>query len=120
MVEFAFIVPIICLVLFGIVQFGLTFHHYLQVTDAARVGARAAAVNRTSDWCGAAKSAVLASVGSSMRSTLSEPGRIACSASSVAIGQPFTITVNYPFDIDVIGRVVKTGDLSSQATERFE
>ena len=46
MTEFALILPILVLLLFGIIQFGIAFNHYLTVTDAARAGARKAVVSR--------------------------------------------------------------------------
>ena len=44
MVEFVLVVPVLCVVLFGVMQFGAIYNHYLTMTDAARVGARKAAV----------------------------------------------------------------------------
>ena len=46
MVEFALVVPILCLVLFGILQFGALYNDYVTLTDATRVGARKAATSR--------------------------------------------------------------------------
>ena len=46
MVEFALVLPILCVVLFGILQFGALYNDYVTLTDAARVGARRAAVSR--------------------------------------------------------------------------
>ena len=46
MVEFALVVPILCLVLFGILQFGALYNDYVTLTDATRVGARKAAVSK--------------------------------------------------------------------------
>ena len=40
MVEFAVILPILVMLFLAIWQFGVAFHHYLAITDAARVGAR--------------------------------------------------------------------------------
>ena len=48
MVEFVLVLPILMLVLFGIIQFGITFKHYVALTDAVRAGARTAAVSRQS------------------------------------------------------------------------
>lgn len=42
MVEFALIIPLFLLILMGIMEFGLVFHEYLVVTQAAREGARVA------------------------------------------------------------------------------
>jgi Flp pilus assembly protein TadG len=120
MVEFALILPIVCVVLIGVAQFGLTYNHYVSLTDAVRVGARAAAVNRASSPCTAARTAIQNSVGSAMWAILSQPGRITCTMPSLNIGDTFSISATYPFDIDIIGKVVKSGDLSSSASERFE
>ena len=46
MVEFALVIPILCVVLFGVIQFGILYKNYVTLTDAARVGARKAAVSR--------------------------------------------------------------------------
>lgn len=44
LVEFALILPLLLLLVFGIIQFGFIFHAYLTVNEAAREGARLAAV----------------------------------------------------------------------------
>ena len=46
MVEFVMIVPVLLVVLFGIIQFGIAFKNYVTLTDAVRAGARVAAVSR--------------------------------------------------------------------------
>jgi len=43
-VEFALLLPVLVLLLFGIFEFGLAYNSYLAVTHAAREGARMAAV----------------------------------------------------------------------------
>jgi Flp pilus assembly protein TadG len=44
LVEFAFVVPVLTLFLFGIVQFGLAYDMKQSINSAAREGARAAAI----------------------------------------------------------------------------
>ena len=46
-VEFALLVPALALLVLGIIQFGMVFNSYLQVTHAAREGVRWAALERT-------------------------------------------------------------------------
>ncbi len=46
MTEFALVLPILALLLFGVIQFGVAFNHYITLTDAVRAGARKAAVGR--------------------------------------------------------------------------
>jgi Flp pilus assembly protein TadG len=48
LVEFALLVPIFLLLLFAIVDFGMGFYSWIEVTHAAREGARLGAVQATS------------------------------------------------------------------------
>ena len=48
MVEFTLVLPVLLVVLFGIIQFGIAFNNYVALTDAVRAGARTAAVSRFS------------------------------------------------------------------------
>ena len=44
--EFALALPILALLLFAVIQFGIAFNNYVTLTDATRAGARKAAVAR--------------------------------------------------------------------------
>lgn len=116
MVEFALIVPILCLVLFGILQFGSLYNDYVTLTDATRVGARKAAVSRhDANPAGAAETAA--------RNAASglTAGELAVSvASTWKQGEPVTVEASYPYAIDLLGVVVRSGSLKSQTTERVE
>jgi Flp pilus assembly pilin Flp len=46
LVEMALVLPLLCLLILGIVEFGRIFNTYLVVTNASREGARAAAVGK--------------------------------------------------------------------------
>lgn len=46
LVEFALIIPILLMLLFGIVDFGRIFHAYLTIDHAGREGARAVAIGK--------------------------------------------------------------------------
>src|SRR5690242_10746576 len=62
MTEFALVLPILALILFAVIQFGITFNNYVQLTDATRAGARKAAVSRQmTDPVGTTVAAVRAS-----------------------------------------------------------
>ena len=41
MTEFALVLPLLALLLFGVIQFGVFFHQYVTLTDAVRAGAPA-------------------------------------------------------------------------------
>ena len=123
-VEFAFIMPFLIFLLLGITQFGLAFHNYLAITDAARVGARAAAVHRTSNPCGAATTAIQNTVSASQWSVISS--RITCNPSTPgAVGSSYTISISYPFTIGLPGMfglpaINTTSTMTASATERLE
>jgi Flp pilus assembly protein TadG len=115
-VEFALVLPLLVLLVFGMLQFGVAFHNYLGITDAARVAARAAAVKRTSNPCAAATTAIQNTVSATQWGQISS--RITCVASS-AVGGPVTITIKYPYRIGLPG-FSKSGDLTANAQERME
>ena len=46
--EFALALPVLALLLFAVIQFGIAFNNYVTLTDATRAGARKAAVGRQS------------------------------------------------------------------------
>ena len=116
MAEFAIVLPILVVLLFGIVQFGILFNNYVTLTDAARAGARAAAVSRqASDPTGTADAAVRASA-----SDLTQ-GSLGVSVSSAwTPGAPVTVKATYPYSINLLGWVVSSGNLSTSTTEAVE
>ena len=123
-VEFAFIMPFLVFLLLGITQFGLAFHNYLAITDAARVGARAAAVNRATGSCAAATTAIHNTVSGTQWGVISS--RITCNpATPGPVGSSYTIAINYPFTIGLPGMfglpaLNTTGTMTASATERLE
>ena len=64
LVEFALVLPVLMLLLVGILKGGILFNNYLQLTDAARSGARTLAIERgQATPCFDAAQAVLTSIG---------------------------------------------------------
>ena len=114
--EFALMLPILLLVLFGIVQLGIVFNHYITVADASRAGARKAVVSRQAANPTAAT--VLATRASATNLDQSKLGVIV--ASSWADGGDVTVTTTYPYSVSLLGVVVKSGTLKSTTTERLE
>jgi len=116
MAEFAIVLPILIVLLFGIVQFGILFNNYVTLTDAVRAGARAAAVSRQApDPSGTATAAV--------RSSASDlnPSTLGISVSSGwTPGAPVTVTATYPYSINLLGWVVSSGSLTTKSTEAVE
>ncbi len=124
--EFAVILPVLLLVLFAIFQFGIIFNNYIQVTAAAREGARKGAVNRTAGNCAAVVALATSAAKSAapgLNWTTSGAGVTAtdtCTSNALAQGTDFTITANYPWKVSLIGQVVASGTLTSATTMRVE
>jgi Flp pilus assembly protein TadG len=114
--EFALALPVLALLLFAVIQFGIVFNNYVTLTDATRAGARKAAVGRQlSEPQGATIAAVRASAQDLKQ------GKLNVTVSST--WQPtadVAVTATYPYSIKLLGIVVKTGNLSSTTTERVE
>jgi Flp pilus assembly protein TadG len=120
MVEFALILPTLAILLFGIIQFGIAFNNYIAVTDAVRAGARQGAVARhlpASEREASITNRVLAMADNLDTSQLS----VSVSVSpGWEHGADVTVTASYPFDINLLGQVIASGDLESSTTERVE
>jgi Flp pilus assembly protein TadG len=114
--EFALALPVLALLLFAVIQFGIVFNNYVTLTDATRAGARKAAVaRRLSDPTGTCVSAVRSSA------TDLKSGSLTASCQSTwQPGADVKVTATYPYQISLLGMVVKSGRLSSSTTERVE
>jgi Flp pilus assembly protein TadG len=115
-VEFAMILPILCLILFAVVEFGMAFWTYQQVSAAASEGARRAAVSgtygdRDTRVRDAARNASPGLNASSMNVT---------TVSTWDAGDPVTVTVTYPEDITILGATLFHRDLRVRRTSRVE
>jgi Flp pilus assembly protein TadG len=117
-VEFAFVLPILLALVLGIVQFGIAFNNYLTITDATRVGARKAAVSRFLGDSGASARTATYSAAAGL-----DPVRLVVDISATSWTTPgadVTVTATYPYSIDILGWVVRAGNLSSTTHERLE
>jgi Flp pilus assembly protein TadG len=124
MVEFALVIPLLLLLIFGIIQFGILFNNYLTLTDAVRVGARQAAVSRTlatpvATTTDRVKGAA-AGLDKSKLEISVDAYNPADGSATWAQGGDVTVTAKYPFHINLFGFVVMSGKLTSKTTERLE
>jgi Flp pilus assembly protein TadG len=117
MVEFALVVPILCLILFAILQFGILYNNYVTVTDAARIGARKAAVSRHEADPVAATVAKVEGAASDLDLSKLE---VIVTTSGWEHGESVTVEARYPYKVDLLGFVLKSGKLTSKTTERVE
>jgi Flp pilus assembly protein TadG len=119
LVEFALVLPLLALLLLAVIQFGIVFNNYIDLTDAVRAGARTAAVSRqTTDPSGP--------TGVTKTAVVNSAGDITINSSKVTVtsdwlpGDPVTVQALYPYKISLFGVVVVSGDLKSKTTERVE
>jgi Flp pilus assembly protein TadG len=117
-VEFAFVLPLLLALVLGIVQFGITFNNYLTITDATRVGARKAAVSRFLGDNGAAARVATFSAAAGL-----DASKLVVDVNSTSWTTPgadVTVSATYPYAIDILGWVVRAGNLTSSTHERLE
>jgi Flp pilus assembly pilin Flp len=119
-VEFALVAPILIVLLLGIIQIGIAFHDYVTITDAARAGARQAIVARFGPGnFDAAKQAVRNSAPGldqvKLIPQVTDP-------SGMTAGSLVTVTVTYPYAIDIplLGITVMSGNLTATSNEELE
>jgi Flp pilus assembly protein TadG len=116
MTEFALVLPLLILLLFGVVQFGIAFNNYLMLTDAVRAGARKGTVARhMADPVGAVEEQVRAA------GTDLDPDDLDIAVTSTwEQGEDVTVSASYPYSVSLLGLVVKSGELSSTTTMSVE
>jgi Flp pilus assembly protein TadG len=118
--EFALVLPVFCLLLFGIIQFGIIFKNYVTLTDAVRAGARTAAVSRLEGSPVAVVEASVRKSATGIDKPCSTPGLCVTVSGTWQRGQDVTVEATYPYEINLLGFVAATGVLTSTTTERVE
>ena len=108
MLEMVIVLPLLLLLLFGLVEFGILFGRWLAVNNSAREGAREAIVVRTNCVAASVESEVVAAVqaytsalGVSITSTdVVVPGQC------MGAGSESSVTVTLPITFEVIDGLV--------------
>ena len=126
MLETAIVIPVVALLLFALIEFGLAFARYQVVTNAAREGARMAAV--------ANPLTTTASVDSMVRNVLVQGGlngyasttQVTIGGWRGGVGTPDSVRVDYPYQFLLLGPIIgwttgqRTVTLTSQSIMRNE
>lgn len=125
-IEFAIVAPVLFLVLFGIVQFGLIFFQIMQAESGAREGVRYAALRYTSTEVvartkNAARGVNLAGAGS-VTVTPAEPSAVTVLNNSLAT---VTVRIHTPVVLPFFGDELDPDsnglfDYTATATQRIE
>ena len=116
MAEFALVLPLLALLLFGVIQFGIVFNQYITLTDAVRAGARKGAVGR---HLPNPRQAVIDQVHAAA-TDLKASELVIDVESSWQPGEEVRVHASYPFSISLMGVVVKSGRINSETVERVE
>ena len=120
MVEFAIVLPVLCLLLFGAIQFGILFNNYVTLTDAVRAGARKAAVSRQVTGTTPRQACIdqIKASAADLDQTKLQPDCVPDNNWQAASN--VTVTATYPYSISLLGLVVASGNLKSTTQERVE
>jgi hypothetical protein len=125
MVEFAIIIPMQLTEMLAIYQFGVLYNNWVTLTDAARAGARQAAVCRAGcspDPVTRAKQSAAdlnwSKSGASVTLGYCTSGTCGSGGTATAGGNT-TVCANYPYSIKIL-LTVKSGTLTACTTERVE
>ena len=109
LVEFALVLPLLMLILWGIIEFSLLLYNKQVITNASREGARAGIVAQSprvgegeiagvvNDYC----ATYLVTFGGGGLSVTS-------GASGTSFGDPLTVTVTYPYQFLVFQNIANT------------
>jgi Flp pilus assembly protein TadG len=122
LVEFALVIPVLVVVVIAIIQFGTAYETYMRLTDAVRVGGRAAATQ--------ANGSAACTVGPQAATANWNGGTYTC-AWKDGSGNPLTmpgatgqdpaamVTGTAPYSINIIGVRVFSGNFSTSSEERL-
>lgn len=118
LVEFVLALPPLLLILLAILQFGIVMNDYVEVSDAARIGARKASVSRKDPSpAGVAETAARASASQLDQGDLNV--RVTPEG-AWRKGDAVKVRVAYPYKVDVFGLVLKDGMMTFEATARVQ
>jgi Flp pilus assembly protein TadG len=115
LVEFALVVPLLLLMLAGIIEFGRAWNWSQTVTEAARAGARKAAVLNA---LGMSSGEITDSVDAIVSESLQNGAHIICTncvhkpVQGAASGEAVTVEVQVPYDFVIFGPVMALAEQS--------
>jgi Flp pilus assembly protein TadG len=136
-VEFAIVIPVLLLVVFGILQFGILYNNYIQLTNAADAGGRLFSIERAQAApCSDVQANVDAAaanlnvsnlvvtmqeIGTNAQQWSSSPSGATCPwpAAAMVSGDTALVTVQYPWTLGFLGLNIYTGQMSTTVQENI-
>lgn len=117
LVEFTMVLPIFLILLFGLVDFGRAFYTWLVVTNAAREGARAAAIQATAETVDAR---IYSSFCGNYPSDCTlDPGKLTIAKTNIQGTRGTATTINLAYDFEFVTpigsmlKIIGGGDLAA-------
>lgn len=107
--EFAIVLTLLTLILFGIIEFGRAYNAQVTLTHASREGVRVLAITGDS---GAAATATRDAA------TSLNPSQVAVQTTPCSPGHPTELTASYPFHLDIPFFGTRTLTLGATAVMR--
>jgi Flp pilus assembly protein TadG len=130
LVEFALVLPLLLVLVFGIVDFGLALFDKAVITNAAREGARAGMVYRVPRMTDAEIRTVVQNYAAAHLVTFGTPSLTITptwndvdASGDRSSGDTLTVSVNYPYNYLVMSKLIPTLgslNLTSTSVMRFE
>jgi Flp pilus assembly protein TadG len=126
-VEFAFVLPLLIVLLVGIMEFGLILYNQQVITNACREGARAGIVARSPRLDSTAITKVVNDYTQSHLvtfGTATSAATVIDSSGGTSFGNDLTVTVTYDYDFLVLSKFVSSLagglTLSAQTVMKYE
>ncbi len=111
-VEFAIVLPLFIIVLFGIIEFSVAFYDKAVITNASREGARVGILFRAERDSGSENAEINATVNNYIANNLITFGapasaNIAIDREGFEVGNSLTVTVSYQYDYLILPSFVE-------------
>jgi len=116
--EFAVVMPLLFIILFAIVEGGITVNNYLRLTDAVRSAARAASISSTQTAAASAATTALSNAAGGLTVKLDS---VLPADGTWSSGHPVYVQAEtkYAITLPLFGTVL-SGTITSHSTQRIE
>jgi Flp pilus assembly protein TadG len=123
LIEVALTLPLLLLLVFGVIQCGTLFNHWVVLTEAVRAGARELSLGRSPNVnaCQNATARVKTAAFNLNPANVAVSYTVTNSCTDLVAGSDATLTATYPCDLTIMGiSYITNCTLRSQTTERVE